>query len=101
MDMNETHTPEARMKEKGEHPVLCMRREEGQAVLRYLVAVTDAAPYSYSIYAEYRDAEWHTTEEVPDFSRDRDTAEGFCCMLERFGVTPLSLHAVYEDTYTP
>lgn len=101
MDRNESHTPEERMKEKGEHPVLCMRREEGEATFRYLVAANDAPQKEYSIYVEYQDALHHTTGEIPAFSTDRDVAETFCGMLERFGVTPLSLDAVYEDVYTP
>ncbi|MBE6655271.1 MAG: hypothetical protein E7609_00165 [Ruminococcaceae bacterium] len=101
MNTNETSTPEKRMRERREHPVLCMQREDGSAVFRYVVSITDAEPHRYSVYAEYRDAERHTVGEVPDFSEDRDTAESFCSMLERFGITPLSLHAVYEDIYTP
>ena len=101
MDTNEAITLEGRMKERQEHPVLCLRREEGQAVFRYLVAVTDQRPARYSVYAEYTDTEHHTIGDIPHFSADRDTAESFCSMLERFGVTPLSLEAIYEDTYTP
>ena len=89
------------MRQRGEHPVLCLRREEGQAVFRYFVAVTDSRPQSYSVYAEYTDGSLHTTGEIPNFSEDRDIAEGFCCMLEKFSVTPLSLDSVYEDIYTP
>ena len=101
MEKDESRTPEERMKEKGERPVLCMRREEGTATFRYLVATNDAPKKEYSIYVEYRDALRHTTGEIPAFSTDRDVAETFCGMLERFGVTPLSLDAVYEDIYTP
>ena len=101
MNKKNTEAPSARMKARDEHPVLCMRREEGSAVFRYQVAVSNTSPKSYSIYAEYEDGERYTVGEVPDFSTDRDMAESFCSMLERFGVTPLSLNAVYEDTYTP
>lgn len=101
MDTREARPLEERMRQKGEHPVLCLRREEEGRIYRYLVAVTDGEPQSYSVYAEYQDSKTHTTGEIPSFSRDRDTAESFCSMLERFGVTPLSLDAVYEDTYTP
>ena len=101
MDTNETSTPEGRMRERKEHPVLCMQREEGEKTFRYLVGVTDQKPHRYSVYAEYRDAERHTVGEVADFSTDRDMAEGFCSMLDRFSITPLSLHAIYEDHYTP
>ena len=101
MNTNETSTPEARMKARREHPVLCLRREEGQAVLRYLVAVTDKEPMQYSVYAEYEDESQHTVGDIPCFSNDRAKAECFCNMLERFAITPLSLDAVYEDAYTP
>ena len=101
MNKKNTESPSARMKARNERPVLCMRREEGTAVFRYQVAVSSSSPQSYSIYAEYEDGELYTVGEIPDFSTDRDMAEGFCSILERFGVTPLSLNAIYEDTYTP
>lgn len=101
MDTTENDSLARRMQKNGEHPVLCMRREEGDAVFRYLVAVSNASPERYSVYAEYKDAKRHTLGEIPHFSSDRDAAESFCSMLERFGITPLSLEAVYEDLYTP
>ena len=101
MDIKENDTPRERMNKRGEKPVLCMQREEGMAVFRYLVAVSKAPPMTYSIYAEYEDGTTHTIGEIPHFSEDRDMAESFCGMLERWGVTPLSLEAIYEDIYTP
>ena len=101
MDTKETTFSEEKMKERGEHPVLALRKEEGDTVLRFLVAETDRHPKQYSIYAEYFDGACHTAGDIPNFSRDRDTAESFCSMLERFGVTPFSLNAIYEDTLTP
>ena len=89
------------MKQRGERPILCVRREEGDAVFRYQVAVNDATPSEYSVYAEYKDSTRYTVGEIPHFSTDRDTAESFCGMLDRFRVTPLSLEAIYEDMYTP
>lgn len=101
MDEKAMTFSEKKMKERGEHPVLALRREERDAVLRYLVAETDTDPRYYSVYAEYSDGTCHTAGDIPRFSKDRDQAEGFCSLLERFGVTPLSLGAVYEDSLTP
>ncbi len=101
MDEKEMTFSEEKMKERGEHPVLALRRTDGGVTLRYVVAERDKPPKHYSIYAEYTEGACHTAGEIPCFSRDRDTAESFCTMLERFGVTPFSLDAVYEDSLTP
>lgn len=101
MDETAMTISEEKMKERGEHPVLALRREASGAVLRYLVAESDTLPKHYSIYAEYLDGASHTVGDIPCFSSDRDQAESFCSLLERFGVTPFSLHAVYEDSLTP
>ena len=69
--------------------------------MRYAVGVSDTHPHLYSIYAEYSGGGKETIETIPAFSEERDTAESFCAMLWRFGVTPLSLHAHYEDSLTP
>ena len=101
VNTTENDSLETLMKKNGEKPVLCMRRDEGEAVFRYLVAMKSASPISYSVYAEYTDATHHTVGAIPSFSYDIDTAESFCGMLERFGITPLSLEAIYEDMHTP
>ena len=91
----------ARMAERGERKVLSLRKEEGDALYLYTVAIGKSKDALYSIYAEFQCGDVHTVGEIPDFSCDRDKAEGFCCMLEKFGITPLSLDAVYEDLLTP
>lgn len=101
MNTQESDRLASRIKENGEHLVLSMRREENGARFRYLVAVSNTSPATYSVYVEYQDASRHTVGAIPRFSNDRDTAESFCSMLERFGITPLSLDAIYEDAYTP
>ena len=91
----------ARMVERGERKVLALRKEEGDALYLYTVAIGSEKGALYSIYAEFQCGDVHTVGEIPGFSCDRDKAEAFCCMLERFGITPLSLDAVYEDLLTP
>ena len=92
---------EARMKARGEHPVLTLRYDGDGAVMRYAVGTSAKKPPSYSVYAEYTANGKTTAEVIPAFSRKRDTAESFCALLARFSVTPLSLHALYEDSLTP
>lgn len=91
----------ALMTERGERKVLSLRKEEGEALYLYTVAIGKEKDALYSIYAEFLCGDLHTIGEIPAFSDDRDKAEGFCCLLERFGITPLSLSAVYEDLLTP
>ena len=101
MDTNALTFSEEKMEERGERVILTLKRGAENATLSYLVSVSDGEPPNYSIYVEYTDAERHTVGEIPRFSSEKETAERFCAMLARFGVTPLSLDAVYEDTLTP
>ena len=101
METNDRETLEERMAKRGERPVLLLRRIEGEGVFRYGVGVTAHPPTQYSVYAEYSAGEMHTLSHIPSFSSDRDTAESFCSLLERFSATPLSLDAIYEDSLTP
>ena len=94
-------TIEACMKARGDRPVLSLRSDGENAVMRYAVGASDTTPVLYSIYAEYTADGKTTSETIPAFSEERDTADSFCAMLWRFGVTPLSLHAHYEDSLTP
>lgn len=101
MDPEQNDTIESRMQRQNEHPVLALRCEESTGVLRYAVGVSDTPPPMYSVYAECIIDGKITAESIPAFSRDRDTAESFCALLARFSATPLSLHAIYEDSLTP
>ena len=98
---NENQSIEARMRARGDRPVLTLRYDMGDAILRYAVGASDTPPPLYSIYTEYTSEEQNTSEVIPAFSKERDTAENFCAMLARFSATPLSLHALYEDSLTP
>ena len=92
---------EERMKERGDKPVLLLCEEQRASKLRYAVGMSERPPILYSIYVEYSDGEVERTELIPAFSKDRDVAEGFCAVLARYTATPLSLHALYEDSLTP
>lgn len=98
---NEPSSIEARMRARGDRPVLTLRYDKGDAILRYAVGASGTSPCLYSIYAEYISEEKSTSEVIPAFSKERDTAENFCAMLAHFLATPLSLHALYEDSLTP
>ena len=101
MDTKAMTFSEENMKESGERVTLALKRKEGDAILFYRVCTSTAEVPLYSVSVEYTDTERHTTGEIPHFSSDKETAERFCAMLARFGVTPLSLDAIYEDTLTP
>ncbi len=102
--MNEAITEDIaiRMQKRGERTVLHLRKDLGLAHFRYILAerLEEGAPM-YSIYAEFKDEELHTVGSIPDFSPLRETAEAFCRLLARTLATPLSLEAIYEDTFTP
>ena len=100
MDKQEPTFFKEKRKERGEI-TLTLQRAEGDAILAYRVCASETEPKLYSVTVEYTDAERHTQGEIPHFSSDKETAERFCAMLARFGVTPLSLDAIYEDTLTP
>lgn len=101
MNENQKSSIEACMLARGDHPILTLRYDGARAVMRYAVGASSDKPSLYSIYAEYTENGERHAEVIPAFSRKRDTAENFCAMLARFSVTPLSLHALYEDTLTP
>ena len=101
MNEESKNSIEACMQARGDHPVLTLRYDGENSVLRYAVGASQRKPTSYSIYAEYTANGERRAEVIPAFSRKRDTAENFCAMLARFSVTPLSLHALYEDSLTP
>ena len=92
---------EERMKERGDKPVLMLCEDLEACKLRYAVGMSEKAPTLYSIYVEHSDGECESTELIPDFSKDRDVAEGFCAVLARYTATPLSLYSLYEDSLTP
>ncbi len=106
-------TLEEAVAERGEKVVLLLKKSVGRKHFRYalgegaapLPCITDGdarrGAMTYSVYAEYRDDEVHTVGSVPDFSCERVTAEGFCRLLARILATPLSLDAIYEDSFTP
>ena len=102
--MNEAVTDEIalRMKERGERTVLHLKKDLGLSHFRYILAerLEEGAPI-YSIYADFKDEETHTVGSIPDFSPLKETSEAFCRLLARTLATPLSLEAIYEDTFTP
>lgn len=101
MEANNRDTIEEQMKSRGDHPVLTLRHELREERLRYAVGESGRNPHVYSIYVEYTKDGRTTTERISSFSKDRDVAEGFCAVLARYTATPLSLHALYEDSLTP
>lgn len=112
-DVNAPKTLEDAVAERGEKVVLLLKKSLGRKHFRYalgegpapLPCMTDGDArrdaLTYSVYAEYKDDEMHTVGSVPDFSCERITAEGFCRLLARILATPLSLDAIYEDSFTP
>lgn len=101
METKKQDTIEEKMKESGEHPVLTLRQELEGRTMRYAVGCSDRGENVYSIYVEYSEGGRFSTERISAFSRDRDIAESFCAVLARYSATPLSLHALYEDSLTP
>lgn len=91
-------TLEEAMKARGERMILLLKKSLGKRHFRY--ALGEGAD-TYSVYAEYKDESTHTLGSVPDFSNEKDVAEGFCRLLSRILATPLSLEAIYEDSLTP
>lgn len=112
-DTPKPSTLELAIKERGEKMVLLLKKSVGRKHFRYAIGeapaplpcITDGEARvkatTYSIYAEYKDEKTHTVGAVPDFSCERTTAEGFCRLLARILATPLSLDAIYEDSFTP
>lgn len=89
---------EETMQARGERMILLLKKSLGKRHFRY--ALGEGAD-TYSVYAEYKDESTHTLGSVPDFSNEREVAEGFCRLLSRILATPLSLEAIYEDSVTP
>jgi hypothetical protein len=103
MNTNGKDEIEARMAQRAERTVLHLKKSLGRTRFRYVLAERHSDEYglTYSIYAEYRDEKKKTVGSIPDFSPIRETAEAFCRLLARTLATPLSLEAIYEDSYTP
>ena len=83
---------------RGERMILLLEKSLGRRRFRYALG---KGADTYSVYAEYKDEGAHTLGSVPDFSNEKDVAEGFCRLLFRILATPLSLEAIYEDSLTP
>ena len=110
---NSATTLEEAVRERGEKVVLLLKKSVGHKHFRYalgegpapLPCITDGdarrEAMTYSVYAEYKDGKIHTVGSIPDFSCERATAESFCRLLSRILATPLSLDAIYEDSFTP
>jgi len=91
------------LEKKGEHIVLHLKKNLGNAHFRYVLSEGKNVEgcVTYSVYAEYTDGKAHTVGGVPDFSDSRELSESFCRLLARTLATPLSLEAIYEDSLTP
>ena len=102
MNEQQPKDPEEQMRERGETVVLLLKKNLGHARFRYFLAErsVEGAPM-YTVYADYRDEAIHTASAILDLTPLRETAEGFCRLLAKMLVTPLSLEDIYEDLLTP
>ena len=86
----------------GKREVVLKEEEAKELSLGSSALAPESAPRTvYSVYAEYEDDGIHTVGKIPDFSYNKETAEGFCRLLAGILATPLSLEALYEDSLTP